>query len=50
MSKKIVTRGHSMPVPLTSSSICCSYHEIKARAGISFRNCEKSNDGNPQNR
>ena len=37
-----------MPVPLTSSSICCNNNmELKARAGTIFRNCEKSSDGNP---
>ena len=45
MCKKIIRRVHSMPVPLTSSSICCSYHD-GTRAGIIFRNCEKSNDVN----
>ena len=51
MWEKMIRRGHSMHVPLTSdSSICCSYHEIKGESGIIFRNCEKSTDGNPQNK
>ena len=29
---KIIRRGHSMPVPLTSSSICCSYYETKGES------------------
>ena len=48
-----VTRGHSMPVPLTHSTVqafVAAIMKLKARAGIIFRNCEKSNDGNPQNR
>ena len=35
MCKKIIRRGHSMPVPLTSSSIYCSYHEIKSERCMS---------------
>ena len=31
-----------MPVPLTYSSIFCSYHETNGRTAIIFRNCEKS--------
>ena len=30
--KKIIRWGHSMPVPLTYSRICCSYHEIKGES------------------
>ena len=42
-AKKIIRRGHSMPVPLTSTSISCNNYELKARAGTIFRNCKKSN-------
>ena len=33
---KIIRRGHSMPVPLTYSSIFCSYHEIKGQSWHHF--------------
>ena len=36
MCKKIIRRGHVMPVPLTSWSICCSYHEIKGESWHHF--------------
>ena len=36
MCKQIIRRGPSMPVPLTSSSICCSYHEIKGESWHHF--------------
>ena len=48
--KKVIRRGHSMPVPLTSSSTCCNNYGIKGESWHHFRNCEKSNDGNPRKR
>ena len=32
LRKKNIRRGRSMPVPLTYSSICCSYHETKGKS------------------
>ena len=37
-----------MPVPLTSSSICCNNSEIEGDSRHHFfSNCKKSNDGRP---
>ena len=39
-----------MPVPFTSSTqaFVAAIMKLKARAGIIFHNCEKSNDGSPR--
>ena len=48
LRKKIIRRGHSMPVPLPIQAFVAAIMKLKARVGIVFRNWEKSNDGNPQ--
>ena len=40
---------HITGITLTpATAFVAAIMKLKARAGISFRNCEKSNDGNPQ--
>ena len=49
--EKIIIRQHACSTYLLNfKAFVAAIMKIKARAGIIFRNCEKSNDGNPQNR
>ena len=42
--KKKIRKGHSMPVQLILQAFVATTMELKARDGIIFRNCDKSND------